>query len=160
MLTLKRLEGESCNLIYHAVDSHPLPLDTTERLNYPETLARPGFNEINHRIASSENPVHFTYNDQAVIVFFKQSIQDVELDGDYQLVFYDAFAPTAQPELWDIPVLTQVRNAMCEQGVLVTYCAQGQFKRNLRSLGFEVESMAGPPGKREMVRARLISKPG
>ena len=91
------------------------------------------------------------------IAIMRQSIQEAELEGGYNLVYYDAFGPTAQPELWGIPVLKKIRNAMARNGVLVTYCAQGQFKRNLRALGFQVESLPGPPGKREMVRASLMS---
>ena len=75
----------------------------------------------------------------------------------YDLVYYDAFGPSASPELWDVPVLAKVHTAMRRGAVLVTFCAQGQFKRNLKSLGMQVESLPGPPGKREMVRATRIS---
>jgi len=72
----------------------------------------------------------------------------------FDLVYYDAFAPNAQPGLWELPVLEKVYRALLPGGVLVTYCAKGAVKRNLRALGFELEALPGPPGKREMTRAR------
>jgi tRNA U34 5-methylaminomethyl-2-thiouridine-forming methyltransferase MnmC len=55
--------------------------------------------------------------------------------------------------MWEIAVLEKVVNAMHTDGIFVTYCAKGQLKRDLKSLGLEVETLAGPPGKKEMVRA-------
>ena len=55
--------------------------------------------------------------------------------------------------MWDLPILEKMYESLNENGILVTYCAQGQFRRNLKSLGFLVESLPGPPGKREMTRA-------
>ena len=70
------------------------------------------------------------------------------------LVYYDAFAPSKQPELWSFDMLRKIFDALRPGGVLVTYCAKGQLKRDLNSLGLVVETLAGPPGKKEMVRAR------
>lgn len=78
-----------------------------------------------------------------------------ELDGPADLVYYDAFAPSKQPELWNCQTLDRVKQCMKPGGLLVTYCAQGQFKRNLKALGFEVTSPPGAHGKREMTVAIL-----
>ena len=71
----------------------------------------------------------------------------------FDIVYFDAFAPSSQPELWEAPVLEKMRAALKPEGCLVTYCAKGSFKRTLKQLGFEVETLQGPPGKREMTRA-------
>jgi tRNA U34 5-methylaminomethyl-2-thiouridine-forming methyltransferase MnmC len=86
---------------------------------------------------------------------FKQEgdIQEVVLGGGYHVVYYDAFGPGTQPELWQEGVLRGVYDAMATPGCLVTYCAQGAFRRVLKGLGMEVERLDGPPGKREMTRA-------
>jgi tRNA U34 5-methylaminomethyl-2-thiouridine-forming methyltransferase MnmC len=82
------------------------------------------------------------------------SVQVASLpDESYDLVFFDAFAPNKQPEMWELPILEKVTTSLKAGGVFVTYCAKGQLKRDLKALGFDVESMPGPPGKREMVRA-------
>lgn len=75
----------------------------------------------------------------------------------FDVIYFDAFAPEKQPEMWTPAVLTQMFEVLAPGGVLVTYCAKGQLKRDLRSCGFVVEALPGPPGKREMVRA---VKPG
>jgi tRNA U34 5-methylaminomethyl-2-thiouridine-forming methyltransferase MnmC len=69
------------------------------------------------------------------------------------LVFYDAFAPSKQPELWTKEVLEPVVDAMRPGAAFTTYCAMGQLKRDLKDLGLEVETLPGPPGKKEMTRA-------
>lgn len=71
----------------------------------------------------------------------------------YDLVFFDAFGPRAQAEMWELPILEKMFAMLKTSGMLVTYCAKGQFKRDLKSLGFEVVSQPGPPGKREMTQA-------
>ena len=71
----------------------------------------------------------------------------------FDLIYFDAFGPKAQEEMWTIAILEKMHTLLKPGGVLVTYCAKGQFKRDLKSLGFEVEGLPGPPGKREMTRA-------
>lgn len=82
------------------------------------------------------------------------TLQLVSFDHDYfDLVYFDAFAPNKQPEMWELPMLQKTVNALAPGGVFVTYCAKGQLKRDLASLGTRVEALQGPPGKREMIRA-------
>jgi len=84
----------------------------------------------------------------------EQKIEDLEVDKEaIDLIYFDAFGPRAQSEMWDISVLKKMVDLLKPNGILVTYCAQGQFKRDLKSLGFVLEALAGPPGKREMTRA-------
>lgn len=71
----------------------------------------------------------------------------------YDLVFYDAFAPSKQPEMWQEACFLHVGRMMKEDAILLTYCAQGLFRRTLRNIGFRVEKVQGPPGKREITRA-------
>ena len=72
----------------------------------------------------------------------------------YNLIYFDAFAPAKQPELWTEAVFAKLYAAAAPGAVLVSYCAQGQFRRNLRAAGWLTEKLPGPPGKREMTRAR------
>jgi tRNA U34 5-methylaminomethyl-2-thiouridine-forming methyltransferase MnmC len=85
--------------------------------------------------------------------WFNRSWPDFNPFSDLDVVFYDAFAPDTQPEMWDEIALNQVFKSLNEGGILVTYCAKGYVKRNLKKVGFQVESLPGPPGKREMTRA-------
>jgi tRNA U34 5-methylaminomethyl-2-thiouridine-forming methyltransferase MnmC len=78
-----------------------------------------------------------------------QSFREDQLD----LIYFDAFAPNKQMEMWNLEVFERLFDQLNTGGVLVTYCAQGQFKRNLKKAGFIVQTLPGPPGKKEMVRA-------
>ena len=71
----------------------------------------------------------------------------------FDLIYFDAFAPSAQPELWSEEVFQAMYDALLPGGALVTYCAKGVVKRTMKSVGFEVEALPGPPRKREMTRA-------
>lgn len=78
---------------------------------------------------------------------------DVSLDGVYDLVYFDAFSPEAQPELWSEEVFRRIASACNPGAILTTYCAKGEVRRRLQRAGFVVERLAGPPGKREVLRA-------
>ena len=83
-----------------------------------------------------------------------QALQAAALPAaHYHLIYFDAFAPEKQPELWTEAVFAQLSAAAAPGAVLVSYCAQGQFRRNLRAAGWLTEKLPGPPGKREMTRA-------
>lgn len=82
------------------------------------------------------------------------SLQLATFDHQYfDLVYFDAFAPSKQPEMWTLPMLQKTIESLASNGVFVTYCAKGQLKRDLASLGTTVQTLQGPPGKREMIRA-------
>ena len=69
------------------------------------------------------------------------------------MIFYDAFGAHAQPELWDVQWMKKCYDLLNQNGVWVSYCAKGSVRRALQEVGFEVERLSGPPGKREMLRA-------
>ena len=72
----------------------------------------------------------------------------------FDLVYFDAFGPRVQPELWDQAMFERMYEILSPGGILVTYCAKGSVRRAMIACGFEVERLPGPPGKREMLRAR------
>jgi tRNA U34 5-methylaminomethyl-2-thiouridine-forming methyltransferase MnmC len=82
-----------------------------------------------------------------------QSLLDLTINQSFNLIFFDAFAPTAQPELWTQQVFEKMFYLLSDQGVLVTYCSKGDVRRAMAAAGFKVEKLQGPPGKREMLRA-------
>jgi tRNA U34 5-methylaminomethyl-2-thiouridine-forming methyltransferase MnmC len=81
--------------------------------------------------------------------FFEQ-IEDVDA---FDLIYFDAFGYRVQPDLWSTEIFERMYKALKEEGVLVTYAARGVVKRSMIEVGFTVEKLAGPPGKREMFRA-------
>jgi len=83
----------------------------------------------------------------------KQFFNEIEISNEIDLIYFDAFAPTHQSEMWEVGIFEKLLLLMNSGGLLVSYCAQGQFKRNLKTAGFNVETRPGPPGKREMTVA-------
>jgi tRNA U34 5-methylaminomethyl-2-thiouridine-forming methyltransferase MnmC len=75
------------------------------------------------------------------------------MEEDVDLVFFDAFSPGSQPELWTAQVFSDIYESMKKGGLLTTYCAKGDVRRAMLEAGFKVEKRPGPPGKREMLRA-------
>jgi tRNA U34 5-methylaminomethyl-2-thiouridine-forming methyltransferase MnmC len=153
-LTLLVGQSSKKKIYYETVESIPLTLEQVAQLNYPTLLggSPADFLALHH---SPWNEVVAIGNDFQLLKW-DATIQEAPLGGQFDLVFYDAFAPSSQPELWEAPVLGKIFAAMASGGVFVTYCAKGVVKRCLRDLGFTVEGVPGPPGKREMIRA---SKP-
>jgi len=82
-----------------------------------------------------------------------ETFENIEFENQFDLIYFDAFAPESQPELWEIPIMEKMYCALKPKGVLVTYCAKGVVKRNMKAAGFAIESLPGPPRKREMTRA-------
>ena len=80
-------------------------------------------------------------------------LKDFNTNKLYDVIYFDAFAPNKQPELWKVDVFSKLFNLTSNNGVLVTYCAKGQVRRDLEKVGYIVERLEGPPGKREMLRA-------
>jgi tRNA U34 5-methylaminomethyl-2-thiouridine-forming methyltransferase MnmC len=139
----------------------PFPLDSNTITQYYNEFCHLPFNTpfISHLVQSEFNKWNFIH-DQFNFCLMNKKLQELS-DLDYQLfgengidiIYYDAFAPAKQSEMWDLEVIEKATQALNPNGFLTTYCAQGQFKRNLKSLGLRIESVRGPLGKREMTLA-------
>lgn len=143
-------------LNYLGLERYPVAGELVNALNYP---AQTGCSETDfrrlHELAWGEQHLpgaNFSFRKQEID--FAEALAGLPASDRADVLFFDAFAPASQPELWEQPLLTLCYEALRPGGVLVTYCAKGQFKRDLRSVGFTVEPLPGPPGKREMTRAR------
>ncbi len=139
---------------YHAIDTTPLDGDIVHKLNYPDVLDwQEGrkYLQLLHDVSWGEaQKIHR----QFTILKTKQDIRKfLPPARSFHLIFYDAFAPSKQEEMWELSLLDNMHQALVDNGVLTTYCSRGQFKRDLCAVGFEVESLTGPPGKHEVVRA-------
>jgi hypothetical protein len=131
-----------------------MALDDISGFHIKEVLNSAKAEAIMHEIHSGPWEEAFALHPQ--FTFYKERADFLKWTTrpkPFDLIFYDAFAPSAQAELWTSEACDILHSLLGAEGILVTYCAQGQFKRNLKSSGFLVESLTGPPGKREMTRA-------
>jgi tRNA U34 5-methylaminomethyl-2-thiouridine-forming methyltransferase MnmC len=152
LLALIHADKIDRKISFSTLEAFPLHENTWSQLNYgndsPDIKRK--FIAL-HKAAWGNNVAITTHFNLEKI---ETTLQNAFLSSDsYDLVFYDAFAPGKQPEMWELPLLEKVVMAMNKGSVFVTYCAKGQLKRNLRSLLLSVESPTGPPGKLQMVRA-------
>ena len=143
------------SISYRGLELHPLLPEVAATLNYPATVPFPprNFQQL-HSAGWNEWDTQGNFRFRKEDIDFSTGLARLEKEHRADVLYFDAFAPSSQPELWETPLLGICFAALRPGGVLVTYCAQGQFKRNLRAVGFEVEPLPGPPGKREMTRAR------
>lgn len=152
LLTLLQKGNTAVN--YTAIEAFPIGQEIVAQLNYPQKInvaeAAPAF----QRLHEAEWGKFAEITDGFRLLKIQTKIQDFEPDpGAYDLVYFDAFAPQIQPELWTLEIFRKMRLASSDGGVLVTYSSKGLVKRNLIEAGFTIERLPGPPGKRHMLRA-------
>ena len=139
---------------YISLEAYPIEIDQALELNYPEQLgSSEKEKEVFKRI--HEGPWSTSMELNSNFSFKKEQVlfEEMTYKDQFDVVYFDAFAPNAQPELWELPMLKKVYESMKQGGVMTTYCSKGAVKRALKSLGFEVQALEGPPGKREMTKA-------
>ena len=151
-LTLLHSTPSGIHMYYESWEAHPLEMDIIKQLNYPDVLGSPELFSGIHE-ASWEEPVaiipEFTLHKRKGDILIDPLGESLLFD----LIYYDAFAPAKQPEMWTLEVLKKVTDSLAQAGTWITYCAKGQVKRDLKTLGLTVETLPGPPGKKEMIRA-------
>ena len=152
LLTALNRRGQTIS--YHGIEAFPLEKDVLVSLNYPELLSDPlagyVYNELHQAKWEEPTPVSEGFTVEKTQSLF----QEIQLpDKYYHLVYFDAFAPDIQPELWAEEIFAKIFHAMKPGGILVTYSAKGLVKQNLRQAGFTVKRLPGPPGKKHMIRA-------
>lgn len=153
---LTALEAPKHNLQIQYTALEPLPLqeDIYLQLNFHE--GDPQQQALLIALHQSEWQRTIKISDNMFITKLTDKIQNYHTDEKFDLIYYDAFGPPAQPEMWTPQIFTSLYNMMHSNGIFVTYCAKGQVRRDLQESGFVVERLAGPPGKREMLRARKL----
>lgn len=130
------------------------PLETSLLSEIGADLKSKGFcKEVVDKILFSEWGCAFEISGFFKLKKINHDLLTYNFDYKYDLIYFDAFSPSAQPELWSESVFDKIYKAMKPNGILVTYCAKGDVKRVLRDVGFKVERLNGPPGKWHMLRA-------
>lgn len=152
LLTLKLAQELDLNVDYHGLELYPVPESVWSEYELPlELISSAADFEKLHQANWNESVV---VNQQFQLTKHQVSLLDFESDKKFNLVYFDAFEPETQPELWTEQVFQKLFDLMVEGGVLTTYCCKGYVRRNMIAAGFVVEKVPGPPGKREMIVAQ------
>ncbi len=150
---LTALDASKRNLAvrYVGIDAYPLPLNEANHMNFSDALeVSPTLFNSMHQTPWGE---YCEISPNFRLCKQQQFLQELQTDHPFDLVYFDAFGYRVQPELWTTAVFKRIYNMMNAEGILVTYASKSVVRKNLIEVGFTVEKLPGPPGKREMLRA-------
>jgi tRNA U34 5-methylaminomethyl-2-thiouridine-forming methyltransferase MnmC len=151
------LKQQGKSIDYHAVEKFPLDSSIIHELKYDANFSAlsslPILGQIHQAIWNNSYQIHHRF----CLTKYKSDFKDTLLPANFfHLLYYDAFAPSKQAEVWTPPYLEHAHASLQQHGIFITYSASGALKRNLKAIGFEVENLPGPKGKREITRAIKI----
>lgn len=156
LITWKESGKYNLEVAYTGVEAYPVTKEEVEQLDYIKELNAQdldsGFEKMHD--APWEESIVLTNN--FTIQKQQKDFMDIVDKDLHDLIYFDAFGARVQPELWTETLFQKMYDALCSNGVLVTYAAKGSVRRAMQSVGFKVERLPGPPGKREMLRAMKI----
>ncbi len=154
IITLLKAEKEQIHVDYLGVEAYPV-LDTEiNQLNYAELLKGESSEEKFKTIHSIPWEIKTPISDDFELTKQEKKFQEITNSNQFHLIYFDAFGARVQPELWTEAIFQKMYDALKPNGVLVTYSAKGSVRRAMQAAGFVVERLPGPPGKREMLRAK------
>ncbi len=152
LLALKVGIDYKLEIFYTTIEKYPIPINLAQKLNCGQLFGNKGYVDYYNQLHFAEWNVETKIN-----IFYLNKIQtditDYLPQNPVDVVFFDAFSPKVQQELWSVEIFTKIYQAMTDNAVLTTYSAKGDVRRNLIASGFCVVKLQGPPGKRHILRA-------
>jgi tRNA U34 5-methylaminomethyl-2-thiouridine-forming methyltransferase MnmC len=153
LLTIQYLSAHKNKVIYDAIEPFPLDAAVIEQLSSHYTNLYQSSASLFEQIHTAVANTPVLLNTQFQFTRLENTLEQITFSATYNLIYFDAFGPRAQPEIWSLANFEKLYQVMDNNGVLVTYCAKGEVRRTMQAAGFSVEKLPGPPGKREMLRA-------
>ena len=151
-LTLIEIRGSGKTVHYTGLEKYPLEPDTLESLNYasfsPKNLGK-FFNALHRAPWNKKTEINFEF----ILEKIDGDIRNLDFLNQFDLVYFDAFSPDKQPELWTTGIFIRIFRSMKSGSILTTYSSKGQIRRNMAEAGFRVEKLPGPLKKHDMTRA-------
>jgi tRNA U34 5-methylaminomethyl-2-thiouridine-forming methyltransferase MnmC len=152
LLTFQELSVKNIFCEYTGIELYPVPEEIYSALNYPEILSIPS--KTFYSLHQCEWNKKINISDFFILQKIRTSAVDMQLiESYYDLVYFDAFGPDKQPEIWSEEIFKKISDSMKTGGILTTYSTKGSVKRILKKTGFTIEKLPGPKGKREILRA-------
>lgn len=154
LLTYREHLKEKRKINYVAVEPFPLNSEEINTLNYPEIINFDNSYTVFIKLHKNTDTPYFV-GDRFIVLHLKEKIETISLKQEsFNVVYFDAFAPSVQSEIWSAKIFKKIFDAMERNGILVTYSASGDVKRTLKDVGFSLKHPAGPEGKREITVAQ------
>ena len=156
LLTFFEAEQNGLKIEYTTVEAYPVIVSEWSALNYGEAVNKEKGKKVFEQMHSVAWEEKMELSDSFKIHKQEKKFEAIVDINKYDLIYFDAFGARVQPELWTESIFEIMYTAMKKGGVLVTYAAKGSARRAMQAVGFEVERLEGPPGKREMLRATKL----
>ena len=153
LITSIEAEKQNRSIDYYGVEAYPVIVEDVAKLNYIAELKA----ENSKRLFETMHQLPWEETHQLLPSFTltkqKKFFADIQDKEAFDIIYFDAFGARVQPELWTEAIFQNMYDALIPNGILVTYSAKGSVRRAMQAVGFSVEKLPGPPGKREMLRA-------
>ncbi|MES2763325.1 MAG: tRNA (5-methylaminomethyl-2-thiouridine)(34)-methyltransferase MnmD [Bacteroidota bacterium] len=154
-LTYLYAKDNGLKINYHSIEAYPVPIEQASRLNY--TLEHSEQEKHTFELMHQQQWNRaFHISDSFSLTKHLCLLEKFKNEQLFDIIYFDAFSPSEQPEQWTETVFKQMHNILKDSGVLVTYCAQGQMKRNMKAAGFKVTALPGFGSKREMTKGERV----
>ena len=153
LLTFLKAKDSALSVAYDGVEAFPITTQEIEAMGYATLLSDDDAQQVYTHLHNCPWETAHPISNGFVLKKRKQRFEDISDIDRFDIIYFDAFGPRVQPELWTEAIFLKMYHALRKGGVLTTYCAQGAARRAMQAVGFIVERLPGPPGKREMLRA-------
>lgn len=152
LLTLDFGNKNNISINYYTIEKFPVNPKILNQLNYVELINQQLERDF-IRMHQVDWNATFEINPNFILTKYKKDLLDFTPEFNYDIIYFDAFAPDIHPLLWSRNIFQTLFDHLNPGGVFTTYSAKGEVKRNLQAVGFDVKRIPGPPGKREITRA-------
>lgn len=156
LVTWKAIQNSEIFINYTGVEAYPISSEEIQALNYADELEEKSATKIFEKIHSLPWEQNTEVTESFSLTKQKKFFHEISDLGKYDLIYFDAFGARVQPDLWTEEIFQIMYKALRPEGILVTYSAKGSVRRAMQQVGFQVEKLPGPPGKREMLRAAKV----
>jgi len=154
-LTAIDASSQNRKILYTTIEKYPLPGSVINALNYKDFFC-PESGYLFDRIHAGKWNITEDISNTFTLIKIEGDLTKHEIPGYFDLIYFDAFGPDKQPEMWNDNVFEKISAITVSNGILVTYSAKGTVQRMLKKYGFDVTLLPGPPGKRQIIRAVKI----
>lgn len=152
-ITFLEHSKQGLNIHYTGIEAYPISSEEIKQLNYVKELDAVKDQAIFDTMHTCNWETDTVINNRFSLLKQQKLFKEIDQKDCYNLIYFDAFGARVQPELWTEDIFKIMYESLQKNGVLVTYSAKGSVRRAMQTVGFEVERLPGPPGKREMLRA-------
>ena len=156
LLTFFKAKDLGLSVSYTGIEAFPISSEEVLAMDYPGQLSHNEATTIYNTLHEAPWEEEREISSSFMLTKQEQKFEDITTSNRYDLIYFDAFGPRVQPDLWTEAIFSKMYVALKKNGVLTTYCAQGAARRAMQAVGFTVERLPGPPGKREMLRATKV----